>query len=65
MTDLQTLIQTRVDLETSRPHIIDAIKRNQTADPALFWRLVALRNDLDAVIDDLYRQQMDQKEAVA
>lgn len=63
MTDLQTLIQTRIDLETSRPHLIEAIKRNQFSDPAFFWRLIALRNELDAVIDDLYRQQMDQKEA--
>lgn len=58
-----TDIQTRLDLETARPRIIDAIRRNQTSDPALFWRLVALRNELDSVIDDLYRKQMDQKEA--
>ncbi len=63
MTNLQLLIQTRADLETSRPHLIDAIRRNQTSDPAIFWRLTALRDHLDAVIDDLYRQQMDQKEA--
>ncbi len=63
MTDLQTLIQTRIDLETSRPHLIDAIKRNQTADPALFWRLVALRNDLDAVIADVFHRQMAEGEA--
>lgn len=63
MTDIQLLIQTRSLLETARPHLIDAIRRNQTSDPALFWRLVALRNELDSVIDDLYRKQMDQKEA--
>lgn len=63
MTDLQLLIQTRLDLETARPHLIDAIRHNQTSDPAFFWRLIALRNELDSVIDDLYRQQMDQKEA--
>jgi hypothetical protein len=63
MTDLQTLIQTRIDLETLRPGLIEAIKRNQTADPALFWRLVALRNDLDAVIADVFHRQMAEGEA--
>ena len=63
MTDLQTLIQTRIDLETSRPHLIEAIKRNQFSDPAFFWRLIALRNELDAVIADVFHRQMAEGEA--
>ena len=55
------LIETRSLLETARPRIIDAIRRNQ--GQPMQARLIALRNELDSVIDDLYRKQMDQKEA--
>jgi hypothetical protein len=45
-------------LHDASHNLIDAIRHNQTSDPAFFWRLIALRNELDSVIDDLYRQQL-------
>lgn len=59
----------RVTLEVARDHLIDAIKEShaiQYSEPDAFSptaHLGDIRNDLDSIIDQLYRQQMDQKEA--
>lgn len=64
MTDLQLLIQTRLDLETCRDHLLVALRRAHTvrfAEPDAFSptaHLGDIRDHLDAVIDDLYRRQL-------
>lgn len=55
MTDLQHLIATRLDLESSRPHLIAAIRRTQ--GQPVQRRLIGIRDLLDAAIDDLYHEQ--------
>lgn len=66
MTDQQALIQTRLDLESARPFVIAAIRRQRlsnTPDPALMTRLRALRDQIDSLIDDLWVEQKPRKDA--
>jgi len=49
----------RIDLETARPHVIQAIRRisRDVTQSALYSRLASIRDDMDTLIDELDRAE--------